>query len=128
MSDEMNEIEYNLNKKPIGNWTDKDLKDFTGIVADHILNATEENDSLQEALFDILVITRIITVAQLKREKAFRQEIGALAQNLRACIDEVVTDNVEFEFYEFDKRNKEVLDRIKSDIERLNDFRDRFLD
>ena len=128
MNDEMSEIDHALNTKPISQWTDKDLKDFTGIAADHILNATEENDSLQEALFDILVITRIITVAQLKREEAFRQEIGALAQNLRACIDEVVIDNVEFEFHEFDKRNKEVLDRIKSDIERLNTFRDRFLD
>lgn len=128
MSDEMSEINHALNTKPIGQWTDKDLKDFTGIVADHILNATEGNDFLQEALFDILILTRIITVAQLKREEALRQELDALTQDLRACIDEVVIDNVEFKFDEFDKRNKEVLTGIKSDIERLNTFRDRFLD
>ena len=94
-------------------------------VAVDIQIAAEGNDSLSETLLDVLILTRIITVSHLKREEALRQDLNALTQNIRAFIEEVVEDHVDFQFYEFDKHNKEALNHISKQIESLNVRMDR---
>ena len=111
-----------LNKKPIGHWTKEDLQDYTEIIAVGIGNAAEGNDFLDSTLTDLLVLTRIIPI--LERLDALKRE-QALREDLRACIEEVAEDHVEFQLGEFAKRNKEEINNIQNKIESLNIRMDR---
>ncbi len=112
-----------LSKKPLAHWTKKDLQDYTEIIAVGIGNAAEGNDFLDSTLTDLLVLTRIIPI--LERLEALKRE-QTLREDLRACIEEVAEDHVEFQFDEFAKRNKEEINNIKNKIESLNIRMDRF--
>lgn len=112
-----------LSKKPLAHWTKEDLQDYTEIIAVGIGNAAEGNDFLDSTLTDLLVLTRVIPI--LERLEALKRE-QTLREDLRACIEEVAEDHVEFQFDEFAKRNKEEINNIQNKIESLNVRMDRF--
>jgi len=111
-----------LNNKPLTHWTKEDLQDYTQIVAAGIENAAEGNSFLDSALTDLLLLTRIVPM--LERLDALKRE-QALREDLRACIEEVTEDHVEFQFDEFAKRNKAEINNIQNKIESLNIRMDR---
>ena len=111
-----------LNSKPLTHWTKEDLQDYTQIVAAGIENAAEGNSFLDSALTDLLLLTRIVPM--LERLDALKRE-QALREDLRACIEEVTEDHVEFQFDEFAKRNKAEINNIQNKIESLNIRMDR---
>lgn len=112
-----------LSKKPLAHWTKEDLQNYTEIIAVGIGNAAAGNDLLDSTLTDLLVLTRIIPI--LERLEALKRE-QTLREDLRACIEEVAEDHVEFQFDEFAKRNKEEINNIQNKIESLNVRMDRF--
>lgn len=112
-----------LSKKPLAHWTKEDLQNYTEIIAVGIGNAAAGNDFLDSTLTDLLVLTRIIPI--LERLEALKRE-QTLREDLRACIEEVAEDHVEFQFDEFAKRNKEEINNIQNKIESLNVRMDRF--
>ena len=118
----MSERDAALSTKPLKHWTKNDLQEYTEIVAVGIVNATEGNDLLHNALGDLLVLTRIVPI--LERIDALKRE-QALREDLRACIEEVTEDHVEFQFDEFARRNKEEINNIQNNIESLNIRMDR---
>lgn len=111
-----------LSKKPLVHWTKEDLQDYAEIVAVGIGNAAAGNSFLDSTLTDLLVLTRIVPI--LERLDALKRE-QALREDLRACIEEVTEDHVEFQFDEFAKRNKAEINNIQNKIESLNIRMDR---
>lgn len=111
-----------LNNKPINLWTREDLNSYTQSVGASIAAAAEGNSLLDSALTNLLLLTRIVPM--LERLDALKRE-QALREDLRACIEEVTEDHVEFQFDEFAKRNKAEINNIQNKIESLNIRMDR---
>ena len=85
-----------------------------------------QNELLGETLRALLQETDIVSEINEQFKRSVERSREELKEELRACIDEVVGDHVEFEAEDLKKRMDRVLDRHSRRIESLERWRDNF--
>lgn len=111
--------------KDLSQWTPEDFSEYLAGIVDDMEKAIEGNNRLRLTLLHILRFSIGFTISEninaLKREAILRED-------LRACIEEVAGDHVEFQFTEFSRRNQEEINHMQNRIESLNNRLDRYED
>lgn len=83
-------------------------------------------ETLRELLLEIDIVDQIHEQFNEQFKQSVKKSIEDTRIDLRACIDEVVEDHVEFEAVELKRHVDKVLDRFAHQIDNLNRWRDRF--
>ena len=110
-------------------WTSENLTEYTDHIFQQIVTLGQQNPSLSYVLMGLL--GRSIIASHLNTQGVYLS-LNEFREDLRSCLDELVGDHVEnqvgYQAEELKRRFDRVLERHAKQIEKINEWRNRFDD